>query len=89
MRYEWDERKRRAVLADRGLDFADTSSFFDGRPVVITPSVRGSEERFAATAVVDGEFLTLIWTWRGDAVRVITMRRAHAKEERQYRQLHG
>lgn len=89
MHYEWDERKRHVTLAERGLDLADASRFFDGRPVVITPSPRGHEERFAATAMVDGEFLTLIWTWRDDAIRVITMRRAHAKEERQYRQLHG
>jgi uncharacterized DUF497 family protein len=88
MNYEWDERKRAATLADRGLDFADARSFFDGRPVVITPSPRGSEARFAATAAVEGVLLTLIWTWRGDTLRVITMRRAHAKEEKQYRQLY-
>jgi uncharacterized DUF497 family protein len=89
MRYEWDERKRQDALTERGLDFADARLFFDGRPVVIVPSPRGDEERFCATAIIEGEFLSMVWTWREDAIRVITMRRAHAKEERQYRQLHG
>lgn len=89
MRYEWDEEKRQQTLRERGLDFADAELFFDGRPVVITPSSRADEERSCATAFIDGKFLSMVWTWRGDAIRVITMRRAHAKEERQYRQLHG
>ena len=83
----WDEAKRRRVLAERGLDFADAWMFFDGRPVVLTPSPRFGEERVCATADIEGRFLTLVFTWRGEMLRVITMRRSHAKEERQYRQI--
>jgi hypothetical protein len=89
MRYEWDQRKRRDTLTERGLDFADARLFFDGRPVVTEPSSRGGEDRFRSTALIDGRLLTIVWTSRDDATRVITMRRAHAKEERQYRQLYG
>jgi len=89
MEFDWNPKKRQRILAERGLDFADAPLFFDGRPVVLTPSPRLGEERICATANIGGQFLTLVFTWRGEALRVITMRRAHAKEERQFCQLHA
>jgi hypothetical protein len=88
MGLSWNDTKRDRVRAERGLDFADADLFFDGRPVVTEPSSRGGEERWRSTAIVSGRFVTLVWTQREDNLHVITMRRAHAKEERQYRQLH-
>jgi len=88
MRYEWDEEKRQQTLQERGLDFADAERFFDGRNVLTELSSRGEEQRWRSTTMLDGDFVTIIWTERDDARRVITMRRAHAKEERQYRQLY-
>jgi len=89
MEFEWDERKRARVLADRGLDFVAARLFFDGRPALDQGSSRGDEERFKTTADINGTLLTLVWCQRGDNVRVITMRRAHEKDIRAYRQLHG
>jgi hypothetical protein len=88
MEFDWNPKKCQRILAERCLDFADARLFFDGRPVVTEPSSRGGEERWRSTAIVSGRFVTLVWTQREDNLHVITMRRAHAKEERQYRQLH-
>jgi uncharacterized protein len=87
MQLEWNERKRQETLRERGLDFADAKLFFDGRPVLTEPSSRDDEQRWRSTTIIAGDFVTMIWTMREDALRVITMRRAHAKEEGQYRQL--
>jgi hypothetical protein len=89
MLFEWDEAKRAMTLEERGLDFADADLFFDGRPIVVIPSPRGGEERWRTTARIEGAYYTLVWTWRGAAVRVISMRRAHEGEEGAYRTLHG
>jgi uncharacterized DUF497 family protein len=89
MIFEWDEDKRQAILEDRSLDFADADLFFDGRPVIFMPSRRSSEARWKATLQIETAFFTLVWTWRGEVVRVISMRRAHEGEERAYRALHG
>lgn len=35
MRYEWDERKRRANLREHGLDFSDARKVFEHRPALI------------------------------------------------------
>lgn len=89
MEFEWDEEKRARILADRGLDFVAARLFFDGRPALDQGSPRGGEERFKTTAYINDELLTLVWCRREDNVRVITMRRAHEKEIRAYRQVHG
>ncbi|MCF8477970.1 MAG: BrnT family toxin [Pseudolabrys sp.] len=89
MEFEWDERKRAQVIADRALDFVDADRFFDGRPVSHQPSARGDEDRWKTTVIVDGAYFTLVWCWRGEKIRVISMRRAHEKEIGTHRQLHG
>jgi uncharacterized DUF497 family protein len=89
MDFEWDEEKRKQVIADRALDFDDADLFFDGRPVSHQSSPRGGEERWKTTAVIEDAFFTLVWCWRAEKIRVITMRRAHEKECRAYRQLYG
>lgn len=89
MEFEWDEEKWARVLAERRLDLADADLFFDGRPSIHQDSPRGGEERLMTTALIDGAYVTLVWCWRGEFVRVITMRRAHEKEIRAYRQVYG
>jgi uncharacterized DUF497 family protein len=46
MEFEWWEAKRLAVLSERGLDFLDARSLFDGRDIYTIPSPRGT---FSAT----------------------------------------
>ena len=89
MEFEWDERKRAQIIAERALDFVDADRFFDGRPVSLQPTPRGGEDRWKTTAIIEGVFLTLVWCWRGEIIRVITMRRAHEQEIRTYRTLYG
>jgi uncharacterized DUF497 family protein len=63
--------------------------FFDGRPAVHQPTPRNDEERWKTTADVAGARFTVVWTWRGENIRVITMRRAHEQEIRSYRETFG
>ena len=88
MEFSWDEDKRLRTLADRNLDFLDANLFFDGRPVLHVPSPRNSEDRVKSTAQLGMYIFTLVWMWRGRKQHIISIRRAHAKEIREYRQLH-
>ena len=89
MEFEWDERKRASILKDRALDLASAHLFFDGRPAIHQPTPRNEEDRWKTTAIVEDALFTVVWTWRGETIRVITMRRAHEQEIRKYRQAHG
>jgi uncharacterized protein len=87
--FEWDETKRLAVLEQRGLDFGDAEELFDGRPITHARSRRNDEDRFVSTAEAGGELYTVVWMWREGNQRIVTFRRAHDAEEREYRQVYG
>lgn len=89
MSFERDDAKRQANLAKHGIDFLDARKLFDRRPVVTTRSTFLEEERFLTTGVIDGRFVTVIWTRRNDAIRIISARRARNAEKHRYRALCG
>jgi uncharacterized protein len=89
MEFEWREAKRLAVLDERGLDFLDARRLFDGRDIYTVPSPRGREQRWVSVGEIDKVMVAVVWTRRGDAIRIITMRRARDEEKRRYRAIYG
>ncbi len=89
MDFEWDEAKRARNLDRHRLDLIDGALLFDGRPVVTFPSPRGDELRFSTTGFIGTKFYTVVWTERGDAIRLISFRRARHAEEREHQARFG
>ncbi|KWT91690.1 BrnT family toxin [Candidatus Magnetominusculus xianensis] len=89
MIFEWSEQKRQSVLKARNLDFIDARYLFDGRRLCTVPSPRGTEQRWLSIGDINGKLIAVVWTWRDDAIRIITMRRARDEEKRRYQALHG
>ena len=89
MDFEWSEAKRIAVLEARGLDFIDAEILFDGRPLYTVASPRGAEERWLSVGELHGRLVTVVWTQRRGAIRIITMRRARNEEKERYGALYG
>jgi uncharacterized DUF497 family protein len=87
--FEWSEAKRQTVLADRGLDFIDAEALFDGRPLITAPSPRGEEERWLSIGELNFVLIAVVWMWRDQAVRIITMRKARDGEKSRYQALFG
>jgi uncharacterized DUF497 family protein len=88
MRFEWDERKRRANIEKHGFDFIWARRLFDGRPRFDLMSPRGNEHRILSVGEIDQVMIAAAWTPRGEeTVRIISVRRARHAEERQHRQL--
>lgn len=85
MDLEWDEAKRQAVLAERGVDLADTeAALLDERALTVTQD-HGGEVRYATIGMGPlGRLLTVVWTRRGNKVRIITAWRSNARERRRY-----
>jgi uncharacterized protein len=88
MEFEWSEAKCLAVLDARRLDFLDGCRLFDGRPICTAPSPRGGEDRWISIGELEGEMIAVVWTRRGAAIRIITMRKARDEEKRRYRTLY-
>ena len=83
MLFEWDDAKRDRTLQDRGLDFRDVVEIFDA-PHVVIPARSETEPRFAAIGMHRGHVIAVFFTPRGDAIRIITARRARRHERDHY-----
>jgi hypothetical protein len=88
MRYEWDERKRHSNLKKHGFDFFDVAVVFESSHIVV-PSPYSSEKRLLAIGTFKGRFVTIVYTIRGEAIRVISFRRARHEERDTYQKLLG
>ena len=86
--FVWDEAKRRSNLEKHGLDFKDAHLVYDNPEKYTYDSSRKGERRWTdiAVAVIHGKLLTLIYTERGDQIRVISLRPASREEREQYEQ---
>jgi uncharacterized protein len=84
--YVWDEAKRRSNLRKHGLDFRDAHLVYENPDKCTYDASRQDEYRLmdVALAVVKGRLLTLVYTERGDDVRVISFRNASREESKQY-----
>lgn len=85
MKIEYDRLKREQTPAHRGLDMADAGEVFGGAHITF-PDVRFDygEERFLTFGHLGDRMVVLAWTIRGDATRIISMRKANEREEKRY-----
>ena len=83
--YEWDEEKDKANIAAGRLGFAAIQNF-EWQTAVIQPSPRSGESRWAAIGYIEDRLHYVVYTTRGDRVRIISLRRASRQEERFYAQ---
>ena len=81
MKIEFDTEKRSKTLDERGLDFARAVDVFAG-PVLTMADQRtdDGEARFITFGQLDMHLVVLVWTPRGAARRIISMRYANERE---------
>jgi uncharacterized DUF497 family protein len=82
---EWDGRKAAANRKKHGVDFADAITALHDEMALTIKGEGTDEERFITTGTdALGRVLVLVYTWRDDRLRVISARKATARERRQY-----
>jgi uncharacterized DUF497 family protein len=83
--FEWDENKRRSNVIKHGIDFADAKDvFYDPAAYTsISPhSIR--ERRYITVGSMRGALIAVIFTPRGQAIRIISARAARRVERQTY-----
>ena len=85
--FEWDERKAQSNVRKHRVDFADAATTFeDDRAVTVTDDVP-EEERYVTIGMdAIGRVLVVVYTMRGQRIRIISARRAAKRERMQYEQ---
>ena len=85
MKIEFDSAKREKTLLERGLDFADAQGVFEGVHFTAQDARADYEEdRFITVGWLHTRLVVLVWTPRGEARRIISMRKANDREKTLY-----
>lgn len=81
----FDPVKRDRTLSERGLDFADADRVFIGATFDRRDDRQDDGEiRIITMGRLDGRMVVLVWTPRGAARHVISMRKANERERERY-----
>jgi uncharacterized DUF497 family protein len=82
----FDPVKRADTWAKRKIDFVDAAEVFAGATVDI-PDLRRDygEGRIVSYGLFRGRMVVVVWTQRGDAHHIISMRKANDREKARYR----
>lgn len=85
MQITFDPSKRNAALKERGLDFAAAAEVFAGHTYDrVDDRFDYGEVRIITVGLLAGRMVVLVWTQRGEARHVISMRKANEREQARY-----
>lgn len=85
MTYAWDPAKAAENRRKHGIELADAVGVFEDPYGLTRPDPEHAEERFVTLGrdLLD-RVVVVVWTQDEDALRLISARRATARERRQY-----
>ena len=86
MTFEYDPRKAQSNWQKHGVSFAEAEFvFFDPLAIHDIDPDSIDEERFIAVGMGNsGQLLVVVYTMRGDSIRLISARRARRREAEAY-----
>jgi uncharacterized DUF497 family protein len=84
MRFAFDRSKSKANLAKHGINFEMAQDLWRDLDGLVVPSRYPDEPRRLLIAQREGKLWTAIYTERGDAVRIISVRRSRESERHSY-----
>jgi uncharacterized DUF497 family protein len=83
---EWDPTKAQQNLRKHGVSFADAVTVLEDERALTDRDVSSEEEERWVTMGIDaeGRVLVVVYTWRGESLRLISARSATRAERRVY-----
>ncbi len=85
MKLTYDPQKRAHTLAHRRLDFEDAPKVFGGDFYQVIDDRRDyGEVRWQTMGWLDGVMVMVVWTPRGDARHIISLRKCNERERERY-----
>jgi len=85
MAFEWDTTKATSNFQKHGIRFSDAVMIFEDERAMTIEDDYSVEERYITIGTdVLGRVLAVVYLWRGDDIRIISARKATARETRAY-----
>jgi uncharacterized DUF497 family protein len=84
--FEWDDAKATRNYAKHGVRFEAARAVFDDPFAIEQVDDRENygEDRFTLIGMASGRLLVVVYTMRGETIRMITARGAEPYEQREY-----
>ncbi|TMK42763.1 MAG: BrnT family toxin [Alphaproteobacteria bacterium] len=90
MKITSDPAKRQAALRERGLNFADAAVVFAGPTITVQDTRRDyGEARYQTVGFLADRMVMVVWTPRGEARHIISMRKCNDREKANYQERFG
>jgi uncharacterized DUF497 family protein len=81
----FDPRKRDWTLRERELDFVEAATVFAGRTIdMYDERFDYGEVRVVSVGYLRKRMVVIVWTARGEARHIISMRKANDREQARY-----
>jgi uncharacterized DUF497 family protein len=80
MAFEFDSRKSAANLAKHGIDFVEAQRLWEDPDLLVIPARTEDEPRWLIIGRIDAKLWSAVVTSRGDAIRIISVRRSRDDE---------
>ncbi len=84
MKFECDPAKSAINKMKHGLDFEQAKALWEDENLLEVPVLRTGEPRFLVIGMIEGKVWTGVITYRGEAVRIISVRRSRKEEVEHY-----
>ena len=85
--FTWDEGKAASNLTKHGVSFDRIAAFaFETALTVQDTRLNYGETRWRSLGNIDGRVHAAVYAWRGGAIRLISLRKANAREVQHYEQ---
>ena len=84
MKFEYDPAKSTINKMKHGLDFEQAKALWKDENLLEVPVLRTGEPRFLVIGMIEGKVWTGVITYRGEAVRIISVRRSRKEEVEHY-----
>ena len=80
MEFEFDAKKSSSNKMKHGIDFRQAQKLWDDPDLIEIPVRTSDEPRFLVVGRIADRFWSGIITYRGDKIRIISVRRARKEE---------
>jgi hypothetical protein len=80
MKFEYDSRKSAANQSKHGIAFAEAEALWDDPDLLEIPARTTDETRCLVIGKISGKHWSCVITYRGDTIRIISVRRSRPEE---------
>ena len=84
MQFEFDARKSRSNRKKHGIDFIEAQRLWNDSDLIAIPARTTDESRVLVVGKIENLHWSAIITFRGDRLRIISVRRSREEETKLY-----